>query len=109
MDFTNNPEANMFPDESLFLFLQDLYGTVPPGRRSLNRVLLQSSIPSTTIIPRQIHPRIDDTMLSLQKEYVDGNLGGNRALQAERRDAYAFSLADGWTLQVQIQFVDENA
>ena len=35
MDYTNNPQANMSPDESNYQFLYDLYGPAP-SRRAMN-------------------------------------------------------------------------
>lgn len=108
MDFTNNPAANMFPDESLFLFLQDLYGTIPPGRRNLGQHMPQY-FTTSSVIPWQIRQRMEDIVLALENhEYSNERFGGSETHQSERRDAYKSSLGDGWVLQVHIELVDEK-
>jgi len=42
MDYTNNPEANMFPGRYNFEFLQEMYGTVPGSAQP--EVALEESV-----------------------------------------------------------------
>jgi len=64
MDYTSNPSANINPDESNFLFLKDLYGTVPVRQRVRRNTLESSSTVtapgSSRTIPDDIRQKVKE-------------------------------------------------
>lgn len=99
MDYTSNPAANISPDESNFLFLQDLYGTIP-GRRSLKQVETSSSSSST--IPDEIRQKLKNIVPRMENR-ADGNAheDGWRLLhRSGQGEAHAMSLGNGWSVQM---------
>jgi len=103
MDYTSNPAENMSPDESNFVFLKDLYGTLPARRRDLSElssVLRQPSV--ETQIPDDIRATLKKIVPRLENR-VDGNAhdDGWRLLRRSRDiEAHAMSLGNGWSVEM---------
>lgn len=110
MDYTANPSANMSPDETNFLFLQDLYGRVPTEsrKRALTR---REAVPSERGIPEEVRTQLRDVVPVLEnRDDGDAHEHGWRLLHRSRRgEAHTLSLGNGWSVQVnKLLEVDED-
>ena len=103
MDYTSNPGANISPDESNFLFLQDLYGTIPERRRRQRETVpFSASASAPKVIPDDIRRKLKDIIPRIENR-VDGNAreDGWRLLhRSEQGEAHSLSLGNGWSVEV---------
>ena len=96
LDYTNNPAANLSPDETNFEFLKELYGVRPGAENTGNgtRSLLPSKIPAF------VHQAM--------KQVLEQEANTHRALRvdvdttpAEMHTITTLDLEEGWSLQIQ--------
>ena len=103
MDYTTTPEANMSPDESNFLFLKDLYGTIPERRRDLTSTAPQAQKERDGRgIPEDVRAKLREVVPRLESR-LHGNAHHDewRLLrQSKTSETYASSLGNGWAVHV---------
>jgi len=106
MDYTSNPSANINPDESNFLFLKDLYGTVPVRQRVRRNTLESSSTVtapgSSRTIPDDIRQKVKEIVPRMENR-ADENAqkDGWRLLhKSSQGEAHSVCLGNGWVLEL---------
>jgi hypothetical protein len=72
MDFTTNPQNNMQPDETNFIFLADLYGTFNGSYTPTNESLVESSV----LMPSQDTP--DEELTDVEETETNDDLHRTR-------------------------------
>lgn len=119
MDYTDNPENNMFPGPSNFAILEDKYGTVVSRVRSR---LLSASGDAGFGRRRDQQPASRQKQLAphLLRSYEEAIVGirrdaaaaasspGRRGLKAPRGGTFSRHLLDGHSIKVQVLYVPSH-